>query len=106
MSPLVVLLPILLQVVLCSNVSVSTNNGAVVIHINNQVVDLDKATLVEQTPYCSVYNPAEDRSCLIIKSDHATFVKCGGSTSSSSSGRMALAERQDFNNLKRKYVGY
>nr|AQM58370.1 venom protein family 8 protein 1 [Pristhesancus plagipennis] len=105
MNPLVFLLPFVLQVVFSTNVSVSSHNGEAVISINNQVVDLNKANLVERTPYSSVYNPAEDRSCLIIQSEHALFVKCNGSTSSSSSGSMGSGERQDFNNLKKKYAG-
>uniref|UniRef100_A0AB38ZEN9 Heteropteran venom family 8 protein 1 n=1 Tax=Oncocephalus sp. TaxID=2944721 RepID=A0AB38ZEN9_9HEMI len=98
------LLQFLIQVVVSTSVSTSTINGQTITYLDNKKVDLSKAEILEKTDLCTVYKPAENKSCTLVKCVHgATSVKCGGSSSVSSSGNMTPEEVDDFNRLSNKY---
>nr|A0A6B9L1A2.1 RecName: Full=Venom family 8-like peptide Pr8a; Flags: Precursor [Platymeris rhadamanthus]QHB21467.1 venom family 8-like peptide Pr8a [Platymeris rhadamanthus] len=106
MSPIAFLLPFLLQMVLSTNVSTTSNNGVTEIRLDNKIVDLTKATVLERSKCCTVYRPVEDSSCIIVSSKHgASMVNCHGSVSISTSGKLSAEEMAEFNSLTQKYSG-
>uniref|UniRef100_A0A0V0G5M7 Putative salivary secreted protein n=1 Tax=Triatoma dimidiata TaxID=72491 RepID=A0A0V0G5M7_TRIDM len=88
---------LLIPLMVMGGISIINRNGQTDIYINNQKVDLNEATVIEEGPDYTVYQPKEDENTTIVISDAGgIMVSSNGSVQISNGSKMTPEQQEQF----------